>query len=89
VFERVREGNFKLNIAKCTFAVPEVLFSGHVVNRNRVAPEPSKITAIEDFPRPQTVKYVRAFLGLSGYDWGFIRNYAAMSRPLTQFDQEG
>jgi hypothetical protein len=83
-FGRVREANFKLNVAKCTFAVPRVVYSGHVINRNRVAPETSKITVIEEFPRPQTVKDVRAFLGLSGYNWGVIRNYAAMSRPLTQ-----
>jgi hypothetical protein len=33
VFDRVREANFKLNVAKCTFAVPEVVYLGHVVNK--------------------------------------------------------
>jgi hypothetical protein len=84
VFDRIREANFKLNVAKCTFAVPEVLYLGHVVNKRGVAPDPSKVSVTKNFPRPKTVKDVRAFLGLSGYYRAFIRNYAAMSRPLTQ-----
>jgi hypothetical protein len=84
VFDRVGDANFKLNVAKCTFAVPEVMYLGHVVNRNGVAPDPSKITAIKNFPQPRTVRDVRAFLGLSGYYRGFVRNYAAMNRTLTQ-----
>jgi hypothetical protein len=63
VFEHIREANFKFNVSKCNFAVPEVVYLGHVVNRNGVAPDPSKITAIKNFPRPQTVRDVREFLG--------------------------
>jgi hypothetical protein len=88
VFDRVREANFKLNVAKCTFAVPEVAYLGHVVNKHGVAPDPSKALAIKNFPRPQTVKNIRAFLGLSGYYRDFIRNYADMSRPLTQLTKK-
>jgi hypothetical protein len=60
-FQRVREANFKLSVAKCTFAVPEVVYLGHVVNKDGVAPDPSKVTAIREFPRPKTVRDVRAF----------------------------
>jgi hypothetical protein len=88
VFDRVREANFKLNVAKCTFAVPEVVYLGHVVNKHGVAPDPSKVSAIKNFPRPKTVKDVRSFLGLSGYYRAFIQNYAAMSRPLTQLTKK-
>jgi hypothetical protein len=67
VIERVREANFKLSVAKYAFAVPEVVYLGHVVNKHGVAPDPGRITAIREFPRPRTVRDVRAFLGLSGY----------------------
>jgi hypothetical protein len=43
VFDRVREANFKLSVAKCTFAVSEVVYLGHV-NKIGVAPDPSKIS---------------------------------------------
>lgn len=88
VFDRVREANFKLNVDKCTFAVPEVVYLGHVVSKNGVSPDPSKITAIKDFPQPRTVRDVRAFLGLSGYYRVFIQNYAAISRPFTQLTKK-
>jgi hypothetical protein len=88
IFDRVREANFKLSVAKCTFAVPEVVYLGHVVNKNGVAPDPSKVTAIKGFPRPKTVRDIRAFLGLSGYYRAFIKNYAAISRPLTQLTKK-
>jgi hypothetical protein len=65
VFERVREANFKLSVAKCTFVVPEVVYLGHVLNKDGVAPDPSKVTAIREFSRPKTVRDVREFLGLS------------------------
>jgi hypothetical protein len=49
VFESVRETNFKLSADKCMFAVPEVVYLGHVVNKDGVAPDPSKVTAIQNF----------------------------------------
>jgi hypothetical protein len=88
VFDRVREANFKWNIAKCTFAAPEVVYLGHVVSKNGVAPDPNKVSAIKNFPKPRNVKDIRSFLGLSGYYRAFIQNYAAMSRPLTQLTRK-
>jgi hypothetical protein len=88
VFDRVREANFKLNIAKCTFAVPEIVYLGHVVNENGVSPDPSKVSAIKNFPKPRNVKDIRSFLGFSGYYRSFIQNYAAISRPLTQMTRK-
>jgi transposase InsO family protein len=88
VFDRVREANFKLNIAKCTFAVPEIVYLGHVVNKNGISPDPSKVSAIKNFPKPRNVKDIRSFLGFSGYYRSFIQNYAAISRPLTQLTRK-
>jgi hypothetical protein len=50
VFERVREANFKLNVAKCTFAVPEVVYVGHVMNKNGVTPDQVKLQPLRSFP---------------------------------------
>jgi hypothetical protein len=88
VFDHIREANFKINIAKCMFAAPEVSYLGHVVSQDGVAPDPKKVTSIRDFHRPKTVKDIRAFLGLSGYYRWFIKDYAAMSRPLTQLTKK-
>jgi hypothetical protein len=79
----MREASFKLNLSKCTFAAPQVIYLGHNVSQNGVAPHESKVESIRNFPRPKTVKEVRAFLGLAGYYRSFIADFAAISRPMT------
>jgi len=76
-FERIREANFKLGIAKCIFAAPKMSYLGHFLSKDAVSPDQSKDTAIWNFPRPKTVRDVRAFLGLSRYNRSFIKDYAA------------
>jgi len=88
VFERIREANFKLGVSKCVFAATKVSYLGHVLSKDGVSPDQSKVTAIWNFPRPKTVRDVRAFLGLSGYYRSFIKDYAAISRPQTQLTKK-
>jgi hypothetical protein len=58
------------------------------LSKDGVSPEQSKVTAIRHFPRPKTVRDVRACLGLSGYYRSFNKDYAAISRPLTQLTKK-
>ena len=46
IFERIREANFKLGIAKCVFVAPKVLYLGHILSKDGVSPDQSKVTAI-------------------------------------------
>jgi hypothetical protein len=46
LFERIREANFKLGIAKCIFAAPKVSYLGHILSKEGVSPNSSKVTAI-------------------------------------------
>lgn len=48
-----------------------------------VRPETSKVAAVQAFPRPETKKQVRTFLGLTGYYRRFIKDYATFATPLT------
>ncbi|GAU50876.1 hypothetical protein TSUD_411060 [Trifolium subterraneum] len=59
------------------------LKQGHMVSANGVYPEPSKIQAMIDWPRPTTITELRGFLGLTGFYRKFIRNYACIALPLT------
>jgi hypothetical protein len=88
VLDRIREVQFKLNLDECTFAARELAFSGHLVSANGFSPDASKVEAIKSFPLPQTVRDVRAFLGLAGYYRTFIQNFAALSKPLSQLTRK-
>ena len=67
LFKRLREANLKLQSDKCDFLHPEVGYLGHIIGRDGVRPNPAKISAIKEFPRPKTARNIRQFLGLSGF----------------------
>lgn len=46
--------------------------------------DPEKIQAIQQWPRPTTLRSLRGFLGISGYYRRFVCGYAAISAPLTE-----
>ena len=85
LFDRLRWANLKLQPDKCEFLRTEVAYLGHIIGRDGVRPNPTKIEAIKNFPVPKTVKAVRQFLGLSGYYRRFIKDYAKLAKPLTEF----
>jgi chemotaxis signal transduction protein len=52
---------------KCDFWLGEVQFLGHVINKDGVAVDPSKVEAVMKWERPTNVTEIRSFLGLAGY----------------------
>lgn len=82
VFQRLWRHGLKLRLDKCKLLQREVKFLGHVVDQRGVRPDPDKISAVQDWPSPSTVKQVRAFLGLAGYYRRFVAGFAKIARPL-------
>ena len=82
VFEALRSANLTLKTSKCHFCRRETKYLGHVITKEGVKPDPDLIKSVVDFPRPQTIKDVQSFLGLTGYYRRFIENYARIAKPL-------
>ena len=57
-------------------------FLGHVVGRDGVTTDPDKIVAVKEWPTPESVTDVRAFLGLAGYYRSFVPEFATVAQPL-------
>ena len=83
VLQRIKDANLTVKLAKCQFGMKECVYLGHVVGNGTVRPETNKIGAVESFPRPETKREVRGFLGLTGYYRRFIPDYATIALPLT------
>lgn len=56
----------------------------HVISKNGVEMDESKVEAVLTWPIPKTLKELKGFLGLTGYYRRFIKNYGVISEPLTE-----
>ncbi|KAG1634211.1 hypothetical protein G6F44_010170 [Rhizopus delemar] len=82
VFQCVQIANLKLNPEKCFFFKDHLKFLGYIVTKEGLQTDPSKIQKIVEYPQPKTIKQVRGFLGIASYYRRFIKNFAAIARPL-------
>ena len=83
MFARLKSYNLKLHPDKCEFLRKDVLYLGHRLTSEGLLPDESKLSAVKEFPIPNTKKELKAFLGLEGYYRRFISNFSKSSKPLT------
>jgi deoxyuridine 5'-triphosphate nucleotidohydrolase len=84
IFNRMRQNGLFLKPKKCTFANHEIKLLGFLVNQDGVSTDPSKIKAIQDFPKPTSKTEVRAFMGLANYYGHFVPNFASVSEKINK-----
>ena len=80
VFERLQKHNLKLKPSKCELFKGRVFYLGHVVSEEGIHTDPAKIEAVKNHGR--CPKVLRMSLGFTGYYRKFIRELAAIARPL-------
>ena len=60
----------------------KVQFFGHIVSKDGLDVDPSKIKAVQNFPVPQSQTEVKSFSGLASYYRRFVPKFAEIARPL-------
>ena len=59
-----------------------------MVTREGTSPDPKKVRAVSEWPRPDLLRDLRGFLVLSGYYRRFLKGYAEVAGPLQRLLQE-
>ncbi|GJY94878.1 putative reverse transcriptase domain-containing protein [Tanacetum coccineum] len=60
----------------------------HVVNRDGIHVDPSKVESVKNWKTPESSTAICSFLGLAGYYRRFIKNFSKIAKPLTLLTQK-
>ena len=80
-FSRFRKAKLKLNPSKCEFGVNGIAFIGDVLSCNGLAPQPSKIAAVEELPPPKTVEAFKSLIGTFSFYKRYVKEFAIITSP--------
>ncbi len=83
VLQRLRKNNLFLKAEKCSFHQSSVKFLGYHIDQEGIKMDEGKVTAIQDWPMPTSIKELQRFLGFANFYRRFIQNYSSIAGPLT------
>jgi hypothetical protein len=83
VLQRLREHQLYEKLSKCEFWIDEVLFLGHIINRDGLVVDPKKVVDILNWKVSIDVRGIKSFIGMDGYYRRFIEGFSKIVRPMT------
>ena len=67
LLEQARKANLCLNSSKMNLRKTKVKFMGHLITNDGLKPEPEKIKAVQEMPRPTSKNKLLGLLGFVNY----------------------
>ncbi|KAJ9532418.1 hypothetical protein QJQ45_010564 [Haematococcus lacustris] len=67
IISLLRQHKYFAKLSKCEFMKESLPFLGHIISKDGVAVDPSKVTAIKDWPVPTNLTALQSFLGMANY----------------------
>ena len=84
VLQLLSEARLQVNLEKCQFHVTKVEFLGYVISPEGISMDPSKVSAIVNWPTPSSVHDIQVFLGFANFYRRFIKNFSKVVSPMTR-----
>ena len=72
----IGQAGLKISPKKCSLFQEKVNLLGHVVSKQGISTDPTKVAAVRNWKTPSNVREVRSFLGLCNYYWKFVGGFA-------------
>lgn len=82
VFTKCRKYGISLNPKKTLFGLEEGKLLGHIISKDGIGIDPTRIEAILQIPHPRNIIELQAFLGKINFLRRFISNLAKLIRLL-------
>ncbi|CRL31343.1 RNA-directed DNA polymerase (reverse transcriptase) [Penicillium camemberti] len=88
VLSRLQKAGLQVALPKCEFSVQRTKFLGFIVSTDGIAVDPGKISVVQSWKAPSTVKGIQSFLGFCNFYRRFIQGYSAISKPLHRLTRQ-
>jgi hypothetical protein len=83
VLQRLQQHQLYAKLSKFEFWIDEVLFLGHIINKDGLALDPKKVADILNWKASTDVRGIKSFIGMAGYYRQFIEGFSKIARPMT------
>jgi hypothetical protein len=83
VLQRLQEHQLYAKLNKCEFWIDEVMFLGHIINKDGLVVDPKKVVDILNWKRQQMLEVSRASLEWPDIHLWFIEGFLKIARPMT------
>lgn len=85
VFNRLRRHRLTINVSKCVFIKPEVVFLSYNISQQGYQPTADRVQAIIDYQKSETIIDLRRFLGKINYYRHCLPHAAHLQAPLNAY----
>ncbi len=82
VLHHLRTAGLYANLKKCKFHMDTVEYLRFILSPKGLQMDPTKVSTIQDWPKPQKVQDVQAFLSFANFYQRFIHDYSETTLPL-------
>jgi hypothetical protein len=83
VLQRLREHQLYAKLSKCEFLIDEVLFLGHIINKDGLAVDTKKVADILNWKTPTDARGIKSIIGMAGYYRRFIEGFSKIAKSMT------
>jgi hypothetical protein len=70
-------------LIKCEFWINEVLFLGHIIDKDGLTVDPKKVADILNWKAPTYARGIKSFIGMAGYYRRFIEEFTKIAKLIT------